>query len=122
MRHESTWVKTDIDYGLRWARFCVPARMLAQRTGMDLRGISEKDTPEEIENWFMDMIEEFRPDLTGCTLIQIKYDVFRGFEFTLFHRSLKPMADGMMAPLLYLFPEPGLIENTDLVPIEKPES
>ncbi len=117
------WINTNHDYGFPYARFYISSRYLLHLGNCDLRGVADVEKPEVMQKIVYDLIEELRPDLDGCILIAIEYKLHPlHWELTIAHRNLKPVPNGYMPPLLSLIPQQGLVENTDPVPVEMPES
>lgn len=117
----TNWINTDYEYEPRVARFFLSSRLMVAIAKLDLRGLVGSEEPDVIEKIVYDMIEELRPDLSGCILYQIKYSIHpMRWEFTIFHRSLKPVAMAWNPPLLPLVPEPGVIYDSTPDPVEQP--
>lgn len=93
----SQWVRTDFTYDPRMAILCVSSRQAVMMSKLDLRSLAEDQKSEEVEKIVLDVIEELRPDLSGCTLYAIAYKLHpMQWEFTVFHRSLPPVPCGEM--------------------------
>lgn len=118
----TNWIRTDFDYynAIPMARFCLGTRQVIRLGNCDLRGVANEKDPELMRKIVEDLIEEFRPDLMGGFLLEIKYDLMpMRWEFTYCHRSLPKTKQGERPSLLNLIPEPGMIEFTETTPIEQ---